>query len=627
MTNDISLEACVSVDLETCLIRRGLQAPPPVAGVLAAYGCPPRVLMAREMRLALQQLLDDERRLIVGQNIAYDMAVAMQWWPELRPSIFRAYRADRVLDTMLVERIIEIETGDTRAGLSLRALAAKYGVPLAKDADIQLSFGQFLGASELPPDYHDYLHDDGAATLLIFQRQMSRGLVARADLALVGRFALALRLTAAWGMRCAPAEVSALEEATRLRLAELQHVMLDCGYMRWQRGKPQPVKNANVIRAAVAAAYELPIDAEGKYAGPIEQIEQLVASGMLTETHRVSSGRVMLAESGDDLLTSLADYGEHAAVWNKDLKLFRTAVDLPMHTHFGFAATLRSTSGGGFNLQNLRRTPGVRECIRPALGAFVATDYAGLELGTMAQTVVWTLGRRGMIDRINSGVCLHSDFGRHVLGLEYADFVQRLKAGDEQCKNARAAAKPLNFGLQGGMRKPTTVKGYAKLSYGVDRPVEFWQSMIDLWYSTQTDVVAYLREYIESCRSGSGGLFAVRIPGTGITRRGCTRTAAANTGSQGPGAVVALSALFDVQEAQLLGKMPGRVAGFIHDELLTDCKPDEVGEVGEAQERIMLAAATRILPDLRMKVESAAMFNWSKKAKRAVDAQGRLVIA
>ena len=79
------------------------------------------------------------------------------------------------------------------------------------------------------------------------------------------------------------------------------------------------------------------------------------------------------------------------------------------------------------------------------------------------------------------------------------------EAGDPDCKAAYNAAKPLNFGLPGYMSKATTVQSYARIGYGVNRPVEFWLDMFDLWYRTQLDQVAYLREYVDGLRRKGKG--------------------------------------------------------------------------------------------------------------------------
>jgi hypothetical protein len=127
----IDVFACEAIDLETCLIRKGLCAPPPVTAAFYFHGVGAHAVGLHEMRAELVRLFTS-RKLIVGHNIAYDMCVILEWFPDLRELVFEAYDNDRVLDTGLAQRIIEIETGDKRGKLSLEDLCRRYGIPCDK---------------------------------------------------------------------------------------------------------------------------------------------------------------------------------------------------------------------------------------------------------------------------------------------------------------------------------------------------------------------------------------------------------------------------------------------------------------------------------------------------------------
>jgi hypothetical protein len=630
----IDVYACESIDLETCLIRRALNAPPPVVCGFYFHGEQPHLQGLWQMEAHLRRLLEDRRRLIVGHNVAFDFCVILEWFPNLRELVFQAYDDDRVLDTGLAQRIIEIETGDKRGSLGLAQLCARYGFVCEKTAE-RLDFGRFLGchADDLPEGHRRYALGDPEQTWLLFRRLIERNLVKRRDLAELARNDLALKLTAAFGLMTDQARVEALDKSTRARLAELQGIMLDEKLMRWERNKPMPVKNMATIKRLAADAYGIPVDEKGRYIGDPSWIEELQNEGLLTDGGKtgivsMSTSSLVLEESGSPILESLCDYGQNAAVWNKDLVLFRTAWWLPMHTRFGFAATLRSTSGGGFNQQNLRKKEGIRECIVSQFGGLVASDYEGLENSTLAEVIVQKLGRRGMADKINAGHNFHAEVGGYICGLSYDEMIRLRALEDPIACQAYNAAKPLNFGLPGFMSRAATVAMYARIGYGVNLPVERWQELMDLWYETQHDQVAYLREYVDSLKvgSGRGSLYNVPIPGTGIIRRGATRTAAANTGFQGLGGRVALMALYLVCREQMLGRMPGKCCAFIHDEIISDAKEDDVEQCRLMQEKWMGVAAEKLLTHVRLKIKSVAMRHWSKKAKTVTDGAGRLVL-
>ena len=644
--NDIPIAACVGLDSETCLIRPGLMSPPVVC---TAFYYPertgPQLYATADQWAPLLELFEDSRRLIVGHNIGFDACCYLEWAPaeirtRLRRAIFRAYDEDRVLDTMLAQRLVEIETGDKRGKLALDMLCARYGLHVSKEEcesdgrEVRLSYGRYLGRplSDYTPKAVAYALGDPTVTWKLFERILSRGLVSRKALGKMARTDLALKLVSAFGLCTDAARVNQLEATAKGRIADLQAIMLENGFMRWERGKDQPVRTMAAIKKAVALAYNVPVDEKGLYAGDPDLVDSLQSQGILTDggkTGRVgmSTSKLVLEESGDPLLISLGEAGEWGAVWNKDLKLFRYATEVPFHTRFGFAATTRTTSGGP-NIQNFRKKEGIRECIVARFGALVSTDYTGLENGTLAQVIAWTLGRRTMADKISAGWDFHCEVGAAMLGISYDEMKARLKAGDKIAKMNRSAAKPLNFGLPGFMTKASTVQSYARIGYGVDLPIERWQELIDLWYATQDDQVAYLLEYVESLKvgDGRGALYEVPIPGTDIIRRGATRTAAANTGFQGLGAQVAGEGLYLVCRAQMLGEMPGKACAFIHDEVISDCKAEDVDEVKHGQERLMLLAAERLMPDVKMKADTVAMSHWSKNAEAHYTEDGRLII-
>jgi hypothetical protein len=631
----IDVWACEAFDLESCLIRAGLCAPPPTCAAFYRPGQQAHGHGLNEMREELVRMLSDRRILIVGHNVAYDFCLLLEWFPELRELIFEAYDDDRVLDTGLAQRIIEIETGDKRGKLSLVDLCRRYGIPCEKPVE-RTDYGRFVGCrfADLPEGHRKYALQDPEVTWLLFKRLIGKNLVRRRDLAELGRNDLALKLVSAFGLCTDAQRVDKLEATAKARLAELQSIMLTEGLMRWERNKPMPVQYAKYTKCLVAEAYGIPVDESGIYSGDVSWVQDLQNQGLLTDGGKsgrpaMSTSRLVLEESGDPLLMSLADYKEWSAVWNKDLKLFRHAWEIPFHTRFGFAATLRTTSGGP-NIQNFRKKEGIRECIVARLGALVASDYTGLENGTLAQVIVNTLGRRTMADKISAGWNFHAEVGSYILdnGMTPEQVLAAKEAGDEEAKQAYNAAKPLNFGLPGYMSRASTVQSYARIGYGVNLPTERWQELMDLWYETQHDQVAYLREYVDSLKvgDGRGALYNVPIPGSRITRRGATRTAAANTGFQGLGGRVAERGLYYVVRAQMLGLLPGKACAFIHDEVISDCREGDVEETRVGQERLMRQSAEELMRDVRMQVESVAMRHWSKKAKHRQDEKGRLVL-
>lgn len=646
-----------SLDLETTLIRSALQSPPPVVACIfdgATPDMPAQAFGLHQMERPLRTWLASGRPM-VGQNIAYDFAVLLEWFPSLRPAIFALYDANLVFDTGLYQRILEISTGDMRGSLPLDRLCAAYGLHVEKPAE-RTDFGRFLGAcaEEIPEAHMAYAKEDPRITWELFTRQVRRhpGLVLPADLARMCRADLALKITAAFGLRADPERTSDFRARAIEHLEALQAAALDLGFLAWER--KGIVKKKFPTQLAVAEAYGLgALDDKGRpFEDPIDP-----PPGLLTDKGAVSCSAGVLAESGVAALMTFFDYGEWSSALNKDIKVFEWSAHtgLPFHTRYGFAATTRTTSSGGrkfdpatwapgMNVQNYKKNPpgwrpgmkkerGARECIMSRLGGLVASDYTGLENGTLAQVIVNVLGRRGMADKISGRGTpdgkpwdFHCDVGAQILRCTYPEIQARIANGDKAAKLARSAAKPLNFGLPGFMTRPETVQSYAKIGYGVNETVERWKELIDVWYATQHDQVAYLRQYVMRLRTGNG-LFNVPIPGTGIIRRGATRTAAANTPFQGLGAQVATIALYEVVRGQVLGQIPGRACAFVHDEIVSDAREIDLEDVRFHHERVMLGVTERLMPDVAMHVQTTAMAHWSKDANPAHDAAGRLILS
>ena len=124
---------------------------------------------------------------------AYDLCLALEWgpvlgYPEIIELIFAAYDEDRVFDTMLAQRLVEIEEGDKRGKLGLAELCKRYGLFVEKnevDEDgfsVRKGFGRcYIGchANDLPQASRDYAIGDPQVYTRAFKRILRRGLVNR----------------------------------------------------------------------------------------------------------------------------------------------------------------------------------------------------------------------------------------------------------------------------------------------------------------------------------------------------------------------------------------------------------------------------------------------------------------
>jgi len=655
----------VTLDFETELIAPGLQAPPPVCASTAREtpeGPHGVVCPTTELKDLIHRLLTEAT--IVGHNIAGFDAPVMLAWLDCTDLLFKAFDESRILDTMLVERIAEIGCFTTRKKLTFDNLCRAHGVRLPnKDPVVRLSYGPLRNRplSEYSEAQILYSLEDATLLLELWQRQkerwIDRGKVRLADVAFLTKKMFAHNLTRAWGLRTDPERTDDLRREAHAHVEALREAALDTGFVerikphwslpadheryqefktfhaRWRKGQTSPEeqaswaeqgakfvefkKNMSAIRAVVTEAYE------GN--PPMTKPQR----GVDPERHKaqVATSAAVLLESGDPRLEAFENYGSWSTVLNKDMPILLAGHEDPIHSKFGVADTLRVTSSKP-NTMNFKRdapgdtthtsTRGIRECFIPRVGyCYVAIDHSMLELCTLAQVIVWCLRRWDLADRLNAGVDPHSHLGAEIVGVPYDTFLAHKKEGEY--KNARDCAKPVNFGCPGGMQAKT-MTFYAKQSYRIVRPFEFWRDLILLWQQMNPDSVEYLR-WIRTLKHGDR--YDSQIPGTGVHRRGMTYCTAANTHFQGLGAVLEGHIAYEVAREQFTGYTrvgkhsplsEARPCNFAHDEHFLEAPVGLHTDVADRMTEIMTEYAKPYLPDVAIRSEVVCMARWSKKA-------------
>src|SRR5690606_2013102 len=258
---DLRRVACL--DLETCLIRPGLQCPPVSVCSIFRPGLGPQLFGTYELEREVLELLESEW-VVVGHNIAYDMLCLFEWYPRLRRAIVRAYADGRILDTGLLWRIIEISKGDMRGGLALDRLCHMVGLKHeskhSTDDDgeeIRLGFGKHWGTdlSALTPDEVEYCQDDVVLCWKLFERIWNQGWATQKDLAKLCRTDFCLKAISAFGLRADRDVVDRLEREAVAETARLAERAIELGFMRREKNKPHPVRTLRNIQQAVADAY------------------------------------------------------------------------------------------------------------------------------------------------------------------------------------------------------------------------------------------------------------------------------------------------------------------------------------------------------------------------------------
>lgn len=629
------------LDTETCLFRPGVMAPEMVCLSFAAPGEEPGVLHAddpRTLPLVRSWLVGHD--LLVGHHIPYDLAVICAKWPELTSLVFAKLDRDEITDTKLRQQLLDIAAGEFRGylrrfekeveqedGTKLLVPAARWiphnyglddliyrsaGRKLDKNT-WRLRYGEFLHTpvAQWPEGARVYPIEDAIATLEVFLQQEVH-VQYIPDQFRQMRAAFALHLTSVWGLKTNIAKVAILEIETMGALDAIESELQRSGLVR--RDGSRNTKLAKERMVAVCQAAGKPV--------------------RVTDKGHVSLDADACKASEDELLENYAELTSLKAVLAKDLPVLRAGTTYPVHTSFGLAGSGRSTSSKP-NVQNPKRDPdgegrqSLRECFVPREGkVFAQADFAGLELHTLAQVCVTLFGYSHLADALNAGLDAHTALAAEMLGTTYEDVVRRIEEKDPVAKNARQAAKPINFGLPGGLGIESLIS-FSRKSYKVILDEETARERREAWFNRWPETrefFAYVRDLIneETDEGMATQLFSNRLRG------GCKYTSLCNTFFQGLGADAAKRAHYLVTRAcyaepssVLYGS---RLVNFVHDESILEVDDDEHAhdkaiELG----RVMILGANEFLPDVPARIEPLLARCWSKKSKAVYDANKRLV--
>lgn len=551
---------------------------------------------------------------LIGHNIAYDLLVLARQFPDLLPLVFAAYDADRVTDTGLRAKLLDIADGrrtwvedDTapkgirRAAYGLADLSSRYlHRHLAKDG-VRLEFWQLRDVpfEQWPAAAVEYSRGDAVATYDVWQAQEARA-DELADQYRQARAELALKLASAWGLVPDPVAVAALAARVDKELDEHGTILRAAGLLR-----SDGTRAMDAVKARVVAAFG-GFDAYG-----FDHVPRTDKGGVKTD-------RETCERTGDPVLATYAAYAKLLAVRRKDVPMLSAAPVI--HTRFETLVETGRTASSDPNVQNLSRHGGVRECFHAREGnAYVVADYAGMELATLAQVCTTIVGKSALADVLRAGEDPHLRMASQILLRPYDELrtiYREHGPGYEEVYNARQTGKVANFGFPGGLGA-TRLVHFARQAYQVDLSEAEAQRLKVAWIRTFPEMAAYF-SYVNQHE-------AVHQLGSGRVRAGASYTERCNSWFQGLGADMAKDALYRVARAQHVGTMCARTCNFVHDEIVVETPVELVDDTAREVEACMLAAAKHWLPDVPCGVEVHATRVYSKDAKRVVK-DGRLVV-
>jgi DNA polymerase-1 len=496
------------------------------------------------------------------------------------------------------------------------------------------------------------------------------------------RAAWALQLMSIWGIRTDPEmvgvvtrEVTQQHEETQKRFGEAgifrlqgwcrrldsKKNPLPCGnpnpHLAGPKCKPWPAsqvgsKDTSYLKALVVEAY----------GG-----EPPMTAGTDKNAPTVSTDQDTLKESGNDLLFDLGEAGPNEKDFSQYLKVVALGTQWPINVDYNLILKTCRTSCRSPNLQNMPRAGRSRECFVPrdfrdpdpaVRKVLCSTDFPSLELWTLAEACLGMLDYSELALLLRAGTDVHTKLASLVLRIPYEEAIARKKAGDKTVIDRRQDAKPVNYGLGGGMSDESLVLncrkqgtrfclGAGAAKCGVEnvvgtkgkatgRPLcaaclEQARVFIRAWHEMLPEMRDYFRVVQDEV---SSGIVTVPAP-DGLPVLFCAdrgRNESFNLKFQGPAARAAKDGIYRVSRAcykepdsPLFGCRP---ALFVHDDLITEMAEPHAHESAFEQARLMGEALQKWCPRVYNEhacPKPALGRRWFKGWEEVFDRAGRLV--
>lgn len=633
----------VAFDFETHLIQPGLLAPPIVCGAFSDGSTTFMVGRDDAVRALDGFLHAADKPVLVGANVAYDWGCYLRYRPQALPAIWAAYEEGRVWDVLIFATLRAIAQGRLGDKKLLRmdgssvpskrysleeVVRESLGRQDAKKNDkYRLSYATLEDSPifQWPAEAVQYPKDDALNTLLAYREQKRSNL---RNLKEQCHAALAAHLGSMWGARLDPARLHSLGTHVTELMRACDKDAQEAGLVR-----PDGTKDTKAIQAAVAAAYR--------------------GAPPKTPKGGISTSRETLEDADTPALDVLVER-------SKAEKL-RTYVDTlkaqgqrPLNVSCNILLSTGRASYQGL-IQLIPRKGGVRQCFVARPGTvWSSVDYAAIEMSTLAQVHLWSLGRSTLADALNKGLDPHWLFGANMTGVDYQATLKAAKAKGTTESDIRQAAKAGNFGFPGMMGPARFVfakkREGSKVCEWIHRDGKCGAEMVREYRGRALDLPlcfrclqesynlrnAFLRQWpemkpywawVEHQMDTHEG--HIRQFVSGRVRKPNSAPSAANSYFQGLAADGAKAALVAMTREMYLDRSSplfgSRLMVFAHDETILEIPEEKAHEAAHRQAEVMVNEMKRFVPDVRVTAEPALMRRWDKNAE-AVYKEGRLQV-
>lgn len=547
---------------------------------------------------------------IIAHNVQFEFGVILKHYPELTDWVLERLAAGTLWCTLISEQIIDMRRTVEHNKYSLAALVLKY---LDKDISAGKSGGDAwrlryseldgLPISKWPKEAVEYSLSDSIYAYKIREYQDTSHLDSVIS-------AIQLGLMSDRGFKVRKEYVAEKIEELKNQMGPIREELISLGMAHYNK------KGVFARKTKVFMEY-------------LEVNEPVL---VYTTTDRVSTTKKSLTSYETPASDLWYQYAHLDKMLGTYFKTLGKARDVVRTDYNAVVDTCRTSSRGSsllpaLNMQNAPKSGGVRESLEAREGFMLCSiDYGSLELLCAAQQLFNIYGRSSMMDVINEGdtpVDLHSVLGAYLMSMEsgrevtYKEFILNKK--EEEYKNYRQLAKPINLGYPGGIG-PKTMSATALDSYGVTLSVAYARELKRRFFQLYPELDLFLNSCSSKLRTGNYVTYkdGKKVPEyyyivQGIKRAGCTYNAACNGFlMQTPGAIGTKRMLRRVLERTIKDDSIFPLA-FIHDELLLEIREGEDLEKNvEEISYLMIDSMKEVLPNIRISVEADVGKVWSK---------------
>ena len=585
-------------------------------------------------------LSEEEGHTIVGQSIAFDMAVLASYFPDLFHSIRVAYDQQRIHCTIVREKELALSLfGDLKMGsaadgtqyprhFGLDELCKQYldiDISESKKAgdSWRLNYSMLDGKSveEYPDEAREYAMLDAEYTLLVYlhQNEVEGGSLTTHAFHAAADFALFL--TTCHGFKIDQEKVAEIQAMLELELApEKVNLLVDAGILDpgepprskkvgqgMTKGAPPSIKQKPLGDLVVAVCTANGIDITYTD-GRVDKATGERVPGICTNAEVIQTIAHL-----DPILGQYQHRQELQKLVTTEIPRMQAPV---VHPRFDVLKETGRTSSSASSLYPSCNIQNIDPRVRPAYVAregmlILSVDYSSIELVTLAQKLLDIFCESRLADLINQGINPHNFLGAQMAFAFDEEFrqaidemheedptrqsiyeaFQSLKSSDDPAtqeffSNYRTFAKPTGLGYPGGLGAETFVS-FAKATYGISITLEQAKAFKEVWLNTyDREMERYFKWITDSCKDPQHPGEYCYVSPLGMVRSNASFCAVANgAGMQTPAAeggkmsyYEVVMACYDREGTDTLSEaLYGcRPLAWIHDEILLEIPDDEI---------------------------------------------------